>query len=49
MMSAVEQQLVGCPLPASDVERTESIRSRVAMFFECGNERSAISHWCAGA
>src|SRR5256712_6545414 len=29
-MSAAEQQLVGCPLPASVVERTLRIRSRVA-------------------
>ena len=31
-MSAAEQQLVGWPLPASEVARAESIRSRVAMF-----------------
>src|SRR5688572_12621337 len=34
--SAAEQQLVGWPLPASDVERTESIRRRVAAFFRAG-------------
>src|SRR6266511_3635784 len=34
--SAIEQQLVGCPLPASEVERSESMRSRVAMFFRAG-------------
>jgi len=34
--SAAEQQLVGWPLPASDVERTESMRSRVAIFFRAG-------------
>ena len=34
--SAAEQQLVGCPLPASDVDLIESIRSRVAMFFRAG-------------
>src|ERR1700687_3090890 len=31
MISAAEAQLVGCPLPASVVERTESIRKRVAL------------------
>jgi hypothetical protein len=31
-MSAIEQQLVGWPVPVSDVDRSESIRSRVAMF-----------------
>ena len=36
MRSAAEQQLVGWPLPASDVARIESIRSRVAMFFRAG-------------
>src|SRR5207248_3133783 len=36
MMSAIEQQLVGCPVPASDVARMESILSRVAMFFRAG-------------
>jgi hypothetical protein len=36
MMSAIEQQLVGWPLPASDVARIESIRNRVAMFFKAG-------------
>ena len=36
MMSAAEQQLVGWPLPASEVERSESIRSRVAMFLRAG-------------
>ena len=30
-ISAAEQQLVGCPLPASVVERTLSIRSRAAL------------------
>src|SRR5687768_14629598 len=33
MISAAEQQVEGWPLPASLVERTESMRSRVAMFF----------------
>ena len=42
-MSAIDMQLVGWPLPASDVERTESMRSRVAMFFRAGDERRAIS------
>jgi hypothetical protein len=31
MISAAEAQLVGCPLPAAVVERTESIRMRVAL------------------
>lgn len=35
-MSAAEQQLDGCPLPASDVARTDSIRSRVAMVCNAG-------------
>ena len=33
MISAADAQLVGWPLPASLVERTESMRSRVATFF----------------
>ena len=42
MRSAIEQQLVGCPVPASDVDFSESIRSRVATFFRAGmrEERS---------
>jgi hypothetical protein len=32
MISAAEQQVLGCPLPASVVERTESMRRRVAIF-----------------
>src|SRR5205823_2557918 len=36
MRSAAEQQLVGWPLPASDVDLTESIRRRVATFFSAG-------------
>src|ERR1700712_5696476 len=36
MMSAIDMQLVGCPLAASDVARTESMRSRVATFFNAG-------------
>src|SRR5687767_9413752 len=35
--SAAEQQLVGWPLPASEVERTESIRSRVAALLRAGS------------
>ena len=35
-MSAAEQQLDGCPLPASDVARTDSIRSRVATVCNAG-------------
>src|SRR6185436_14588143 len=34
--SAAEQQLVGCPLPASEVDLTESIRNWVAVFFNAG-------------
>ena len=36
MTSAAEQHVVGCPLPASDVDLTESIRSRVATFLSAG-------------
>jgi uncharacterized membrane protein len=32
MISAAEQHVLGCPLPASVVARTESMRRRVAMF-----------------
>jgi hypothetical protein len=35
-MSAAEQQLVGCPLPASEVDVNESIRSCVAMLVSAG-------------
>jgi hypothetical protein len=35
-MSAAEQQVLGWPLPASLVESTESIRSRVATFINAG-------------
>jgi hypothetical protein len=41
MISAAEQQVVGWPLPASLVERTESIRSRVAMFINAGTREDA--------
>src|SRR5688572_27485564 len=34
--SAIEQQLVGWPLAASDVDFSESIRSWVAMFVRAG-------------
>src|SRR5580704_2591367 len=42
--SAAEQQLVGCPLPASEVDLTESMRRRVATFFNAGisNDRSTV-------
>jgi hypothetical protein len=30
MISAADKQVVGCPLPAAVVDRTESRRSRVA-------------------
>ena len=46
MTSAIEQQLVGCPLPASEVERIESIRSRVAMFFKAGTSRARSMAIC---
>jgi hypothetical protein len=36
MISAAEQHVLGWPLPASLVERTESMRSRVAMFISAG-------------
>jgi hypothetical protein len=36
MTSAAEQQLVGWPLPAAEVDRMESIRSRAAIFFNAG-------------
>src|SRR6185369_10580373 len=35
-MSAAEQHELGCPLPASVVARTESIRRRVAMLTSAG-------------
>ena len=41
-MSAAEQQLVGWPLPASLVERMESMRSRVEIFCKAGT-REALS------
>ena len=41
--SAAEQQLVGCPLPASLVARTDSIRSRVAMLWTCALSRKTTS------
>jgi hypothetical protein len=41
--SAIEQQLGRWPLPASDVEVSESMRNRVAMFGESGNECGAIT------
>jgi hypothetical protein len=36
MISAAEQHVLGCPLPASLVARTESMRSLVAMFISAG-------------
>ena len=36
MISAAEQQLVGCPLPAVLVARMDAILSRVAMFLSAG-------------
>jgi hypothetical protein len=36
MISAAEQHVLGWPLPASAVERTESMRNRVAMFISAG-------------
>src|SRR5262245_54634127 len=38
--SAAEQQLVGWPLPASDVDRTESMRRRVAAVIKAGTRRA---------
>jgi hypothetical protein len=42
MISAAEQHVLGCPLPASVVERTESMRRRVAIFVSAGT-RAAVS------
>ena len=42
-ISAAEQQVLGCPLPASDVARTESIRRRVAMFMSAGTRTSVCT------
>src|SRR5688500_16078243 len=42
MISAAEQHVLGCPLPASVVDRTESMRRRVAMFINAGT-REAVS------
>jgi uncharacterized membrane protein len=39
MISAAEQHELGCPLPASVVARTESIRKRVAMFMSAGTRK----------
>ena len=39
-MSAAEQQLVGCPLPAAVVERMESMRSRAAIFCKAGTKEA---------
>src|SRR5687768_3909624 len=38
-ISAAEQHVLGWPLPASLVARTESIRRRVAMFISAGTRR----------
>jgi hypothetical protein len=46
MISAAEQHVLGCPLPASVVDRTESIRKRVAMFLNAGT-REAVSRGTA--
>lgn len=40
-MSAAEQQVEGCPLPAAVVLRTESMRIRVAMFWRTESEGAA--------
>ena len=40
--SAAEQQLVGWPLPASDVDLIESMRRRVAAFFRAEDQGRAI-------
>ena len=44
MISAAEQHELGCPLPASVVERTESIRRRVAMFISAGTVKTHLAH-----
>jgi hypothetical protein len=43
--SAIEQQLVGWPLPASDVDVSESMRSRVAMFVRAGMSVARSRAW----
>jgi hypothetical protein len=43
MISAADMHVVGWPLPASDVERIESIRSRVAMLWSAGTEGSVMA------
>src|SRR4030095_1686613 len=43
MISAAEQQVLGCPLPASVVARTDSMRRRVAMFFNAGMREEAVT------
>src|ERR671919_5344 len=36
MISAAEQHVLGCPLPAAVVDDTESMRRRVAIFISAG-------------
>src|SRR5258706_14981690 len=43
MISAADAQVVGWPLPASLVERTESMRSRVATFFNAATRDDACT------
>jgi len=43
MISAAEQHVLGCPLPASVVDRTESMRRRVAMFISAGTRAAAAT------
>src|SRR5437867_3870140 len=44
--SAAEQQLVGCPVPLSEVDVIESIRSCVAAFFKAGmSDERSIGIW----
>jgi hypothetical protein len=40
MVSAIDMQLVGCPVPDSEVARIESIRSLVAMFLSAGTSEA---------
>src|SRR6476660_2850924 len=48
-ISAAEQQLEGCPLPASVVARTLSIRSCVALFCNAASKSSETVELAIGA
>ena len=41
-ISAADKQVVGCPLPASLVERTQSMRSLVAMLRRESRESALV-------